>query len=453
MRSYQKRQCLEDLKALEEARVTVAGLIEQGLTDEAAGLLAQCQQEAIRIGTVIEEAEGEGTEAVRSLEGYCELVYQLYEEILREESPDAGKRAGKLQKLLQKPLKKAEHSLRYEIRLQREAVFLPYKASMWDSLESVWRAADEDSGCRAVVVPIPYYDKNPDGTFREMHYEIGEFPSDVPVVSYTDYDFEKNHPDRIFIHNPYDGGNYVTSVHPFFYSENLKKYTDQLIYIPYFVLNEIDPADEGAVKGMEHFCTTPGVIHADRVIVQSEAIKEVYVNVLCRYFGEEKRSYWQEKILGLGSPKIDRVRNPKKEDLEVPEEWERLIRTAKGGEKKVIFYNTSIGALLQNGETMLAKMKDVFRIFKENQDTVTLLWRPHPLMEATLASMRPALWGAYEELVREYREAGWGIYDDSANMNRAIAVSDGYYGDWSSIVCLYRETGKPVMMQDCSVRS
>ena len=48
-----------------------------------------------------------------------------------------------------------------QIKVWMEAIFLPYKASMWDSLESVWKAADADPECDAYVIPIPYYDKNP----------------------------------------------------------------------------------------------------------------------------------------------------------------------------------------------------------------------------------------------------------------------------------------------------
>ena len=47
--------------------------------------------------------------------------------------------------------------------------------------------------------------------------------------------------------------------------------------------------------------------------------------------------------------------------------------------------------------------------------------------------------------------AGFGIYDDSPDMDRAVIVSDAYYGDWSSIVHLYQKTGKPVMIQDVEI--
>ncbi len=47
-----------------------------------------------------------------------------------------------------------------------------------------------------------------------------------------------------------------------------------------------------------------------------------------------------------------------------------------------------------------------------------------------------------------YRKEGYGIYDDSADVDRAIVLSDAYYGDYSSLVQLYQETGKPVMIED-----
>ena len=65
--------------------------------------------------------------------------------------------------------------------------------------------------------------------------------------------------------------------------------------------------------------------------------------------------------------------------------------------------------------------------------------------------MHPELYGEYMEIVEGYKAAGWGIYDDSPDMDRAIAVSDAYYGDSSSLVWLYKVTGKPIMIQNCDI--
>lgn len=447
MRKYIKSKCVETLDLLNEAHGEIIKYIGERESGKASALLEQCQDTAISLGTLIEDLEGRGHQSVAPLEEYCELIYCVHGKLAGGEAFSINK----IHKSLKRQVIKMKNSIRNDIREQIEAVFLPYKASMWDSLESVWRAADSAPDCDAYVIPIPYYDKNPDGSLRRMHYEGSQYPPDVPIVRYDEFDFAAHRPDMIFIHNPYDNMNYVTSVPPFFYSENLKKYTDKLIYIPYFVLAEIEPDNGEAVANMSHFCTVPGVFHADRVIVQSEKMRKIYINVLAGVAGEESRKLWESKILGLGSPKFDRVANVAEEARQIPPGWLEIVRKPDGSRKKIILYNTSVSALLKHSEKMLEKMESVFRIFREQREEVSLLWRPHPLIQATIESMRPQLWEAYEKLKKRYVEEGWGIYDDSADLDRAIALSDAYYGDASSLVQLYRKTGKPIMMQNVDI--
>ena len=93
-------------------------------------------------------------------------------------------------------------------------------------------------------------------------------------------------------------------------------------------------------------------------------------------------------------------------------------------------------------------MKWVFSFFENRKDEVALLWRPHPLIESTLLSMRPRLYREYKILKEKYIKDNWGIYDDSADLDRAIILCDGYYGDQSSVVPLCQKAGKKVMIQD-----
>ena len=115
-----------------------------------------------------------------------------------------------------------------------KVVFMPYKASMWDSLESVWMAADKDKRCEAVVVPITYYELDSNRNPAKKVNEREGFPEYVPVVNDEEYDLENDRPDIIYIHNPYDDTNLVTRVESRYYSWNLKKYCERLVYIPYY---------------------------------------------------------------------------------------------------------------------------------------------------------------------------------------------------------------------------
>lgn len=436
MRRYNKRKLTEDFDSLFELHDRIEAGLKEDAHAQVSALLAKCQETAISAGNRLEEDGGSHQNAVRVLEEYCEALYlqslNLSEYTMRPR--------------LDACITQVREYVRQHVPETLEVVFLPYKASMWDCLESVWRAAKEDESCAAYVVAIPYFDKNPDGTVSSMHYEGGEFPEDVPVVSWQEYDLAKRHPDIIFIHNPYDQANKVTSVHLDYYAKELKKHTDLLVYIPYFVcINDNIPA---------HLCVLPGSLYADKVIVQSEKIREIYIREFHKF--EEESScagrfgIAEEKFLALGSPKYDKVMHTTRESVFVPEDWKRKIFKTDGSRRKVLLYNTSLMQLLQGNAQVLRKIRSVFEQMKNRADAV-LLWRPHPLSETAYAAMRPQFMKEYRGIVEQYRSEDWGIYDDTPDLHRAIALSDAYYGDWSSLVELYRITGKPVMIQNLQI--
>lgn len=444
MRKFQRQQLLEIITSLHILHKESADKLEQKEYPTVRTALSDCQEAAIQMGEAIEKIAGDGTEAVSYLEKYCEKLYQISTQM---ETISAQK----FYKSLEGILIRAENAIAHML-VRKEVVFLPYKASMWDALESVYLAAKEDEDCDAYVVPIPYYEKNPDGSFGKMHYEGDEYPEYIDIIDYRTYNLEERHPDVIYIHNPYDDWNNVTSLPECYFSRNIRNYTDCLVYIPYFVLDEVSPDSQQEIDGFKHFCFLPGTIYAHKVIVQSESMRRIYIN---EYIKAAKplglpvdRKVIEEKILGLGSPKYDKVQNIRKENLKIPEDWLKIIEKPDGTWKKIIFYNTTINALLHFDEKMLEKIKSVFAFFEAQKEDIALLWRPHPLIESTIKSMRPQLWAGYEKLVSDYQQEGWGIYDNTTDMDRAVILSDAYYGDQSSVVYVYQKTGKPVMIQN-----
>ena len=447
-----RKQILSIVDTLNNTNEYLLQLLSTNNVDEFINLLTECQNCAIEIGTKIEKIYGENIETIHALETYCEYIYQLAESL---HTPNLIEE--KYMQLCHQ-IAIIKDSIEALIPNKKEVVFFPYNASMWDSLESVYLAAKEDFNCDAYCVPIPYYEKNPDGTFSKMHYEIDKYPSNIDVIPYSEYDFRERHPDIIYIHNPYDNWNHVTSVHPDYYAKNLREYTEKLIYIPYFVLGEIIPSNQAAIDGMKHFCFLPGTIYANKVILQSEDMKQIYVNEFIKQAEENglsgpfiDRKIQEEKFLGLGSPKLDKISNSTKDNLLPPNEWLPIIQKSDGTYKKIVFYNTTIAAFLEHKELMLDKIEDSLNFFYKEQNEVALLWRPHPLMKSTIKSMSPSLWNRYLSIVENYRKENWGIYDNTSDLNRAVLLSDCYYGDHSSVVQLYKETGKPIMIQNVTI--
>lgn len=440
------------LPLFQEAHEGIRQMIQAGKADAALGILGECQNVAIQLGTMIEDECGEGHATVHVLEQYCEAVFRLHEEINAAigSTGETGMQ-GSFHKLtgFEEAL---AGSIRNDIKEKKEIVFVPYKTAYWDAMESIWRAAMADEDTRVYVIPAPYYYKDDLGNTKknEPHYET-DYPEEVVITSYEEYNFEIHHPDRIVIQCPYDEYSYGMTIHPFFYARNLKKYTDRLVYIPPFVMDEIREGDERGRVTLRHFCNMPGVVYADRVIVQSEQMKDVYVELLTEFAGEETREMWEEKILGSGSPVQDKMGRNSFSVAALPEEWYNKIWRPDGTRKKVILYATNVSALFSNGDQAIDKMRKVFEVFRENQEEIVLWWRPDPRVREVMRKTKPGVFQKYRDILQEYIDADWGIYDESSDADRAVRCCDAYYGDTGRTANLCWNQKKPVMFQDVTV--
>lgn len=444
MRNAQKKQVNELLNLLSRAHGEFGKILAIQNT-AAMSLLEQCQKGAIKLGELIEQAEGEDCAVIPLLEEYCETVYQVYENIRTggETNPQ------EMLQMLTGSFSAVEKGIEAGIEVRKEVVFLPYQASKWDFMESVWEAAKKEAACDVYVIPVPYYYKNIDGSFRKMQYDGECYPAEVTITKYDEFDFGSHQPDVIFIQNPHDEFNATVSVHPFFYSTNMKRFTDKLIYIPCFVTDEIRKEDERAVEGMNHYAAMPGVANADKVIVQSESMRQAYINFLVEKAGLHTKKVWEHKILGLGSPIWDKDKKRERKTSAIQAEWEERIRKKDGGCKKAVLYGTNVSVLMQYGERYLEKLQAVFDMFRDRQNEVICWWRPQPLqtIREVMAPRYMQTYLQYENLVRTYREENWGIYDEDENGELAADMCDAYYGDGSSMVRFFYKQKKPILIQ------
>ena len=444
MRKVQKEQVIGFVELLQDAHKEITDLLNVKQLEPVLDMLEQCYQSAIKIGNFIEKEEGANFVTVGILEKYCEIIYSIHKMVATTQ----GWNVSDIERVLLKIFGSIKNSVDEDIKVRKEVVFLPYKVAMWDSLESVWKAAKDDPECDAYVIPIPYYEKNQDGTLGKIVYEGNNYPDYVPVVDFRKYDIEKRRPNVIYIHNPYDNNNSVTSVHPDFYASRLYELTEKLVYIPYFL------ADKGVPEELR---VLPGTVYAHKVIVSSLKEKEDYIAGFEKWISNKELSgdyelympKWREKFEVIGSPKYDKVLAVKRCKENLPKEWLDKIYKEDGTRKKVLFYNTTIKSLLEN-EKILEKIEETINKVKEEKDIV-LWWRPHPLYESTIQTSRPDLLEKYCDIVNRFKMEENGIFDKTTDLNRAIAEADAYYGDGSSVIYLFMKLGKPVLGQKISM--
>lgn len=442
IKSYAK----EMLHLFGKVRESVVREAGKGNPEFALELLEDCQEGAITLGGRIEEVKGQGYITVGILEQFCEVLYTIHEMIVEGGNIDTDA----IDRQFEEILTRLSDSLQKDIIDRKVIVFMPYKASLWDSLESIWKAAVSDPSCDVYVVPLPYCEREFDGTLGEVCYEGEQFPEEVSVINFETFNFTLQHPDMIFIHNPYDEYSIVATIPPMFYAKELRKYTDKLVYVPWFVLDDFEEADTGAFSMMEYYCTMPGVVCADKVIVQSEQMQKVYIKKLTEFAGEDTEKVWEEKILGLGSPIYDKDRE-RRNAVKVPEEWEEIFHKGDGSQKKVILYNTVPEAILEHGNAMIDKIRNTLAVFEGQKDEIALVWCANLSRSDFVKELEPKLWKKYQQLVKEYSNAGWGVISDFAKDEEREIVfkfGHGYYGDPDSIVRLCRQNNMAALIQN-----
>lgn len=269
--------------------------------------------------------------------------------------------------------------------------FLPYKRSMWDCMESVYEECVR-SGIKTYVCPVPYLRKYQD---REvLDKDEFEYGTDIMLLPELDTDF-------IVIHYPYDGKNKVTGMIPKYYTQELKQY-GQVVYIPYSCTN------------MRLLRVQPGIANVDYAFLPSEPAVELFI-----YEWAQMGVDFEGRVFGFGSPKMDAIQ-----------------KVSKGSATVII---NSLAPFLYEPFNKIQKYKQV--MIEERAKNKTVIFRPHPLLRQTIASMRPDTESEYTKLLIFAEGLGVEI-DESENLERTLGRADYLISDHSSVLEMWASTGR-----------
>lgn len=375
------KECFEELVRMKEE---VAQLLEE--PEQVLDLLASSQQLAVDLGNMLEQFLGEGCSIIPLLEQYCEALFRVSGDLSAY---------GELDDILNA----IEDDLKRNVFARKTVLFLPVLAKDGDAMRGLWQQYTNDQACDVYVAPLPYYYKDYDGTPRKVCYEAESFAEEVEISDYnllTPEYLEMLHPEIIVIQNPYDSWNPVISVPEAFYSLNLRKYTDELVYVPPFAVEEYTKSNEREYANMRYYVTMPGVVYADKVLVQAESLRQMYIEKLAEFAGEETREVWEKRVEVCA----DVAKKPEKES---------------SNPKKKLLYVISEGAYMTDIEASHAKIEHNKQLFEECKEQIDVTVVRFP-----------------DEAYKECRAKDY----------------DAYYGDVTPLIMEFRDAGKPVMVQD-----
>ncbi|MBR1642994.1 MAG: hypothetical protein IJ683_11795 [Butyrivibrio sp.] len=442
-----RKNLIEMFNILTEAFSHIDEFIDVGNTGAATEMLSQCQESAVVLGTSIEQLCGEGTRTVSMLEKLCEDIFTASQQL------ENGVRTAIAS------LQETIDIFNEELPSKKEIVFLPCSSNLWNGFDYLYRQLISDEACSVTVIPIPWYDKAPDGSIGgdAVHYDTEGYPEYVTLTSLNSYDFAGIHPDIIYIQNIFDNSNLGSSLHPAFYTGKLKTLCDKLVFIPPFVFTEPTVNSKEQIEKLREYLCFPSISNVDEIVLQSENMKQALITLLA---GEEESAYRKEldqKITFETNSRISAIRKlicdmAESADtlgsINIPENWKAYLYKPDGTRKKVILYSNSVPTMLEHSTKLVDKIKSSFDIFKQNSDNIALIWRPHPLLLEVAVQLRPEISCSFQELIDYFSNEGIGIIDNNPDPAPSIALADAYYGDPGSVMELFKLTGKPIMIEN-----
>lgn len=426
--------------------------------------LENMQQTAIDMGTLIESVKGEGTQTVKCLEELCELIYECSVQLGQADDIAACITA------MQNKIVETEQFLQTELLAQNQVVIFIDKAEHWHFVEWYWKKLIKTDNTDIFIVPLPYFYKKYDGTCYASKYEFEEIKkcidssiqrsrdknveSCTKVVDYNEFDVKLHHPERIIIQNPYDEWNQAITLLEDYYSRNLQKYTDQLVYIVPFRVEEFTKENYREYHNMQYYCTMPGVVRADVTYVQSGNMREVYIQKLIEFAGEDTRAVWKKKIAVAENTEAGNTDGKAKEKNKILSAGDtcQQRQSEKACRKKIAFF-VQVGLTIQYKEEMLKKLESVLEIFKDSQEKVELIWVGDKEHDAFLRDYDNEFAKKYDAISENFQKEGWGIYLDraDASVSELVQMCDAYYGSASHIALEFEVKKKPVMIMDVEV--
>ena len=442
------KECLAEMERLLD--------VVEGLPDDLMQDVADLQQLAADFGTLTENVKGEKRtctlNVVDALQAFCDALWEECNAIgdLEEDMASDGKKEDGKAPFSQSraALDKVAAAVKENIYDRKEVLFLSIGPREWKSFDKYYQMAVSDEKTDVFVVPLPLMKKTFLGNINMSDEEMADakclkdYPSGMDYADWAGYDISLHAPETVYIHNPYDGVNPCLTVPTSFYAENVRKYADEVIYVPIADTAEIGVNDKTDIYNMGHYVTAPGVVYADIVYVQSENIKRRYVEVLTAFAGEKTKDIWEKKI---------KVRDAAKGPVQSGKVYVDDVHGGAGpnvmrllvciGANEPAECEGSFAELLNNKLEIIRNAGSKLK--------VSVLLYPSP----DEASKGTDVYGDILDILHKTEKEGI-IEIVSASPRRADDVAreyDAYYGSASAFVPAFAVAGKPVMIADFKV--
>jgi len=460
------------VSVLDEMMENCTAQMQEQQYGDVLSVLPELQQLVVDFGTLLEEVRGETNPCVQNvvakIQEYCDALYALYEQLnTRLQEPDTlkiGQQPADVSdadatvcasyEAFARSYTKMKAEIQQFCIARRSVLFICTGMREWHAYEHLCDEERQKADTDVYIACVPTVFKDIYG-----HAEYGQNAEDVNTIRIQDHiqnlygEFADNiqfmlwqkvnpallAPDTIYIQDPYDGENPCLTIPPMYYAGNLRKYTKNLIYVPSYKVKEFGAEDTTDRYNMKHYVTAPALMYADQIYVQSENMRQRYLECLVESSGEAYRAIWERKIS--------------------VSEFAFQSEAGKGTSQKTILYCIGETELANLGRCALAHVESRLQIFADNHENlqVQICFYPPRLSDWEVDLQRVK---RLTEMLRTYAETNkaWCTLEkpqkqeDLAAYRERLAMNgDAYYGSPSPYVHEFTLREKPVMLASTEI--
>lgn len=436
-------------------------------------ILAQCQGVAIDLGNFIEQMKGEqhpsAKVCVAALEKYCEKIFNAYNKLSLineqpEENPqiDNGTQAGTAQAVwtdkiqsesdlygceaLQQAFVQMKQTVENEIIHKKLVAFLPDNPKRWKEMQALYDYYRQQENTEVCVIPLPLFAKNLYGEIvagqdeYDKNDKRGEYPADLNIIAWHTVQMQSYEFAAIVIQNPYDAENPYLTVPPAYYAKQLQQYTDCLIYMMPQGVNDFTENDITDIYGLKYSLTVPGAMYADKILIESGAMKELFVNHLTAFAGEDTKEVWADKVMTISAFSGESAQTG------------QPVQNGQCGQtppKKKLLYCIGENEFYENAEMAINKVKERLNVMTQYPESLKVAVCLYPYDIAAWDICTGQEKDMLVQVLKEYRK-NKGIELLTKNVFDINGIDDmtAYYGSPSPLICRFVQQRKPAMVSE-----
>ena len=412
-------------------------------------MLAQCQSVAIDLGNFIEQMKGEenlsAKACVAALEEYCEKIFDVYNNLplaVEREKEDFQK----LCAALNQAFVQMKQTVESEIIYKKLVAFLPDNPKRWKEMQALYDYYAQQENTEACVIPLPLFAKNLYGEIvagqdeYDRNDKRNEYPAYLNVIPWHTVQMQSYEFAAIVIQNPYDAENPYLTVPPVYYAKQLQQYTDCLIYMMPQGVNDFTENDITDIYGLKYSLTMPGAMYADRILIESPAMKALFVNHLTAFAGEDTKEVWADKVMTISAFSGESAQTG------------QPVQNGQYGQKppkKKLLYCIGENEFYENAEMAINKVKERLIVMTQYPESLKVAVCLYPYDIAAWDICTGQEKDMLVQVLKEYRK-NKGIELLTKNVFDINGIDDmtAYYGSPSPLICRFVQQRKPAMVSE-----